>query len=121
MKVVKKYGTGGALPNNKKTYTERIEALKLKIREEKDPLKKAAMKVELKRLRELAAEEAAQIQKDSIKEQHAKLAEVSGDKGRATRIRSSKQTQGVGEIGRDEKGSLLPVSVRKNRNSRTSN
>jgi hypothetical protein len=121
MKVVKKYGMGGAVPNGKKTYTERIEALKLKIKEEKDPLKKAAMMVSLKKLREEAALEAAQIQMDSIKEHNAHLAEVKGDKGRAQRIRSSKQTQGVGEIGRDEKGSLLPTAVRKNRNSRTSN
>ena len=98
--TIKKYKVGGSLSNTADTYSARIEALKAKIREEKDPAKKAAMLEELANLRELAKKDGAQRQGDSIKELHAKKAEQVGDKGRAIRIRSSKQLQGKGEVGR---------------------
>lgn len=121
---LKKFEDGGKMTNTKKTYPARIEALKAQIRAEKDPEKKAAMMEELKRLRQLAKEEAAQIQSDTFKEKNARGAEQSGDKGRATRIRSTKQVQGAGEVGRDEEGALTSraakagVTVKSNRGKR---
>ena len=41
---------------------------------------------------------------DTLREGRATSAEKSGDAPRAQRIRSTKQTQGMGESGRDEKG-----------------
>ncbi len=97
---MKKYETGGKMTNTEDTYTPRIEALKAKILEEKDPAKKAAMLEELKKLRLLSKKERAQIQSDTDKEKRARKAESHGNKGLAIRIRSRKNTQGVGEIGR---------------------
>lgn len=103
---LKKFEDGGRMTDSK--YTERIEALKAQIKAEKDPKKKASMMEELSRLRQLAKKEAAQIQGDTMKEQHAKMAEKSGDKGRAQRIRSSKLVQeGVEE-------SVKSVTVKSN-------
>lgn len=100
MAAIKKYNVGGKMPNNEDTYSARIEALKAKIREEKDPAAKAALLQDLAELRKLAKKDRAQRQGDSMKESRAKKAEQKGDKGRAIRIRSSKQVQGVGEVGK---------------------
>ena len=97
---MKKYKTGGKMTNTEDTYVPRIEALKAKIREEKDPVKKASMLEELKRLRLLSKKDRANVQSDTFKEKRAKKADAVGDKGRGIRIRSSKNTQGVGETGR---------------------
>lgn len=95
-----KYNKGGKMTNTEDTYTPRIEALKERITEEKDPAKKAAMLEDLKKLRLLSKKSRANTQSDTFKEKTARRAEKSGDKGRAIRIRSSKNTQGVGEVGK---------------------
>ena len=88
------------MSNNEDTYTPRIEALKARILEEKSPEKKEAMLEDLKRLRLLAKKDKANVQSETFKENRARKADAKGDKGRGIRIRSSKQTQGVGEVGR---------------------
>lgn len=100
MAAIKKYNVGGKMSNSEDTYSARIEALKAKIREEKDPAAKAVLLQELAELRKLAKKDGAQRQGDSMKESRAKKAEKAGDKGRAIRIRSSKQIQGQGEVGK---------------------
>ena len=99
-KSVKKYEKGGAMTNTEDTYTSRIESLKNKIKAEEDSEKREIMLGELQELRRLAKEERANVQSDTFKEKRARMAESKGDKGRAIRIRSSKNTQGVGEVGK---------------------
>lgn len=99
---IKKYKKGGGIKNDPpKDRSKDIEALKAKYRDTKDP----AVKQELDAAREEQKQYTAGQSMDALREGRASSAERSGDEARAQRIRSTKQTQGMGETGRDEKGS----------------
>ena len=103
MKIKKKgystYEKGGSI-DPPKDRSKDIEALKTKYRETKDP----NVKKDLDSAREEQKLYDSGQFMDDMREGRAQKAETKGDEGRAKRIRSSKQTQGLGETGRDKEG-----------------
>jgi hypothetical protein len=101
-KIKKKYAEGGKVGNPPKDRSKEIAELKADIKENGFTDEKRAL---LKALNEETKKYNAGQFMDGLREDRAKDAESVGDEGRAQRIRSTKQTQGMGETGRDASGS----------------